>query len=385
MGFRCGIVGLPNVGKSTLFNALTRTAAAQAANYPFCTIEPNTGEVAVPDPRLEKLAAIGKSAEIVPTRITFVDIAGLVRGASKGEGLGNQFLANIREVDAIAHVVRCFEDPDVVHVEGHVDPIADIETVETELMIADLESLERRAAPLEKRAKSGDKDAAKSLEVMQMALDLLREGKPARLAWIDEEHKAAFKALNLLTSKRVLYICNVDEGSAARGNAYSQKVADMVAEQENHHGPRPKHATAAAGAWPKPPAVVVISAAIEAEIAQLPESEQSEFLETVGLEEPGLDRVIRAGYDLLDLVTFFTVGPKETHAWTVPKGTKAPQAAGAIHTDFERGFIRAQTIPYDDFVSLGGETGARDAGKARDEGKDYVVADGDVLLFKFNV
>jgi len=385
MGFRCGIVGLPNVGKSTLFNALTRTAAAQAANYPFCTIEPNTGEVAVPDPRLDRLAEIGKSAEIVPTRITFVDIAGLVRGASKGEGLGNQFLATIREVDAIAHVVRCFEDPDVIHVEGHIDPIADIETVETELMLADLESLERRAVPLEKRAKSGDKEAAKSVEIMQLALDLLREGKPARLAWIDEEHKPAFKALNLLTSKRVLYICNVDEASAAVGNAHSRKVEEMVAAEEKHHGPRPAHATSAAGAWPKPPAVVIISAAIEAEIAQLPASDQGEFLETVGLAEPGLDRLIRAGYALLGLVTFFTVGPKEARAWTVPTGTKAPQAAGAIHTDFERGFIRAQTIAYDDFVALGGETAARDSGKARDEGKDYVVADGDVLLFKFNV
>jgi ribosome-binding ATPase len=385
MGFRCGIVGLPNVGKSTLFNALTRTAAAQAANYPFCTIEPNTGEVAVPDARLDKLAAIGKSADIIPTRLTFVDIAGLVRGASKGEGLGNQFLATIREVDAIAHVVRCFEDADVIHVEGAIDPIADIETVETELMLADLESLERRAAPLEKRAKSGDKEAVRSLAVMQMALDLLREGKPARLAWIDDEHKVAFRALNLLTSKRVLYICNVDEASAATGNAHSRKVEAMMAEEEKHHAPRPLHATSAAGAWPKPPAVVVISAAIEAEIAQLPEGEQRDFLATVGLTEPGLDRLIRAGYDLLDLVTFFTVGPKEARAWTVPRGTKAPQAAGAIHTDFERGFIRAQTIAYDDFVALDGETGARDAGKARDEGKDYVVADGDVLLFKFNV
>ncbi len=385
MGFRCGIVGLPNVGKSTLFNALTRTAAAQAANYPFCTIEPNTGEIAVPDARLATLAELGKSAEIVPTRLTFVDIAGLVRGASKGEGLGNQFLANIREVEAIAHVVRCFEDPDVVHVEGHIDPIADIETVETELMLADLESLERRVVPLEKRARSGDKEAAKALEGMQLALDLLREGKPARLAWIDDEHKPAFKALNLLTSKRVLYVCNVDEASAATGNAYSRRVEEMVAEQEKHHGPRPQHATSATSAWPKPPAVVVISAAIEAEIAQLPVEEQREFLDSLGLHEPGLDRLIRAGYDLLELVTFFTVGPKEAHAWTVTRGTRAPQAAGAIHTDFERGFIRAQTIAYEDFAAYGGETGARDAGKASDEGKDYVVADGDVMLFKFNV
>jgi GTP-binding protein YchF len=385
MGFRCGIVGLPNVGKSTLFNALTRTAAAQAANYPFCTIEPNTGEVAVPDARLARLGEAANSPQIVPTRLTFVDIAGLVRGASKGEGLGNQFLANIREVDAIAHVLRCFEDPDVVHVEGRIDPIADAETVETELMLADLESLERRAVPLEKRARSGDKEAGKALEVMQLALDLLREGKPARLAWIDEEHKPAFKALNLLTSKRVLYICNVDEAAAATGNAYSRKVEAMVAEQERSHGPRPKHATSGADAWPKPPAVVVISAAIEAEIAVLPEAEQREFLEAVGLEEPGLNRLIRAGYQLLELVTFFTAGPKEARAWTVQRGTRAQQAAGVIHTDFERGFIRAQTIRFDDYVGLGGEAAARDAGKARDEGKDYVVQDGDVMLFKFNL
>lgn len=385
MGFRCGIVGLPNVGKSTLFNALTRTAAAQAANYPFCTIEPNTGEVAVPDPRLAKLAELGKSAEIVPTRLTFVDIAGLVRGASKGEGLGNQFLANIREVEAIAHVVRCFEDPDVVHVAGHIDPLADIETVETELMLADLDSLERRIGPIEKRAKSGDKEAQRALEPMQLAIDLLREGKPARLAWIDDDHKPAFRALNLLTSKRVLYICNVDEASAATGNKYSKLVEGMVAEQEHHHGARPAHATSPPGTWPHAPGVVVISAAIEAEVAQLAEEEQHEFLAELGLQEPGLDRLIRAGYALLDLVTFFTVGPKEAHAWTVPRGTKAPQAAGVIHTDFERGFIRAQTIAYDDFVAHGGEVGARDAGKAREEGKDYIVQDGDVMLFKFNV
>jgi GTP-binding protein YchF len=385
MGFRCGIVGLPNVGKSTLFNALTRTAAAQAANYPFCTIEPNTGEVAVPDPRLQKLAEITKPAAVVPTRLTFVDIAGLVRGASKGEGLGNQFLANIREVDAIAHVIRCFDDPDVVHVAGAIDPIADIETVETELMLADLESLERRVEPLEKRVRGGDKDSRHTLDLMQTALDFLREGKPARLAWIADADKSAFRALNLLTSKRMLYVCNVDEASAATGNAYSRKVEAMVAEQAAHHGPPPAHATGAKGAWPKPPGIVAISAAIEAEIAQLPEAEQREYLEAMGLKEPGLDRLIRAGYGLLDLVTFFTTGPKEAHAWTVTRGTKAPQAAGIIHTDFERGFIRAQTIAYEDFVRYDGEVGARDAGKARDEGKDYVVQDGDVMLFKFNV
>jgi hypothetical protein len=376
---------MPNVGKSTLFNALTKTAAAQAANYPFCTIEPNTGEVAVPDARLTKLAEIVKPAAVVPTRLTFVDIAGLVRGASKGEGLGNQFLANIREVDAIAHVVRCFEDPDVAHVEGAIDPVADIETVETELMLADLESLERRIEPLRKRATGKDKDALTQLPVMETALDFLREGKPARLAWVADADKAAFKALNLLTSKRVLYVCNVDEASAAAGNDYSKKVEAMVADEAKHHGPPPAHATGATGAWPKPPGVVVISAAIEAELAQLPEAESREYLEAIGLKEPGLDRLIRAGYELLDLVTFFTVGPKEAHAWTVTRGTTAPQAAGAIHTDFERGFIRAQTIAYEDFVRYGGEVGARDAGKARDEGKDYVVADGDVMLFKFNV
>jgi GTP-binding protein YchF len=385
MGFRCGIVGLPNVGKSTLFNALTRTAAAQAANYPFCTIEPNTGEVAVPDPRLRKIAELAKSASVVPTRLSFVDIAGLVRGASKGEGLGNQFLANIREVDAIAHVVRCFEDPDVTHVAGAIDPVSDIATIETELMLADLESLERRIEPLRKRATGKDKEALALLPVMQTALDLLREGKPARLAWVADADKAAFRTLNLMTSKRMLYVCNVDEASAATGNAFSRAVEAMVAEQAKEHGPLPEHATAKPGVWPKPPGVVVISAAIEAEIAQLPEAEQRDYLEAMGLAEPGLDRLIRAGYDLLDLVTFFTAGPKEARAWTVTRGTRAPQAAGVIHTDFEKGFIRAQTIEYADFVAFGGEVGAREAGKARDEGKDYVVQDGDVMLFKFNV
>ncbi len=385
MGFRCGIVGLPNVGKSTLFNALTRTAAAQAANYPFCTIEPNTGEVAVPDARLDELAALGKSASIVPTRLSFVDIAGLVRGASKGEGLGNQFLANIREVDAIAHVVRCFDDPDVTHVAGAIDPLADIEIIETELMLADLESLERRIEPLRKKATGKDREALALLPVMETALGLLQDGKPARLAWVADADKAALKALNLLTSKRMLYVCNVDEASAAAGNEYSAKVEAVIAEHAKHHEPPPAHATAAAGAQPKPPGVVVISAAIEAEIAQLPEAEQREYLEAMGLAEPGLDRMIRAGYDLLGLVTFFTVGPKETRAWTVTRGTRAPQAAGVIHTDFEKGFIRAQTIAYEDFVGNSGEIGAKEAGKARDEGKDYVVQDGDVMLFKFNV
>jgi len=365
MGLRCGIVGLPNVGKSTLFNALTRTAAAQAANYPFSTIEPNTGEVAVPDPRLDKIAAIARPAAVAPTRIGFVDIAGLVRGASKGEGLGNQFLGHIREVDAIVHVVRCFEGGDVTHVEGKVDPLADAETINTELMIADLASLERRVVPLRKRAQTGDKEAKAEVALMDAAIDLLSIGKPARLAVVPKGEEAAFAALNLLTAKPVLYVANVEEACAARGNAYSERLADL-AEAED------------AG-------FVVISAAIEAEVARLPEPEQGEYLAALGLSEPGLDRLIRAGYALLGLITFFTAGPKEARAWTVPEGTRAPQAAGVIHTDFERGFIRAQTIAYADFIRLGGEQAAKDAGKARDEGKDYVVRDGDVMLFKFNV
>ena len=364
MGFKCGIVGLPNVGKSTLFNALTETAAAQAANYPFCTIEPNVGEVAVPDPRLETLATLAKSATIVPTRLTFVDIAGLVRGASKGEGLGNQFLANIREVDAIAHVVRCFEDTDVTHVEGRIDPIADIETVETELMLADLDSLERRVDGLNKKAKGGDKEAKETLDLINRALALLREGKPARLTARKPEEEPAFHMLGLLTSLPVLYVCNVDEASAASGNAYARQVEARAA---------------AEGA-----AAIVISAKIEAEIAVLARDERNEYLAAVGLKEPGLDRLIRAGYALLHLVTFFTAGPKETRAWTVTRGTKAPQAAGVIHTDFERGFIRAETIAYHDYVAYGGEAGTRDAGKMRLEGKDYVVEDGDVMHFRFS-
>jgi len=367
MGFKCGIVGLPNVGKSTLFNALTRTAAAQAANYPFCTIEPNSGDVAVPDERLKKIAGIAKSKETIPTRISFVDIAGLVRGASKGEGLGNQFLANIREVDAIVHVLRCFEDDDITHVEGRIDPVADAETVETELMLADLESLDRRVLQFRKRAATKDKDAMTVLPMMEKALELLQEGKPVRvlLPGLAAEDLKILRGLNLLTSKPVLYVCNVSEAEAATGNAHSEAVARMAADQ---------------GA-----SAVVISAAIEAEIAQLPADEATEFMESLGLDEPGLDRLIRAGYELLELITFFTSGPKETRAWTVAKGSKAPQAAGVIHTDFERGFIRAQTIAYDDFVTLGGEVPARDAGKARDEGKEYLVQDGDVMLFKFNV
>jgi GTP-binding protein YchF len=363
MGFKCGIVGLPNVGKSTLFNALTETAAAQAANYPFCTIEPNVGEVAVSDPRLQELAKLAKSEQIVPTRLTFVDIAGLVRGASKGEGLGNQFLANIREVDAVAHVVRCFENGDITHVAGKIDPIADIETVETELMLADLESLERRVDGLEKKARGGDKEAKETLDLVNRALALLRDGRPARLVERKPEDERLFDQLGLLTSKPILYACNVDEGSAATGNAYSQQV-EARAKQEG------------AGC-------VVISAQIEAEIAVLPADERTEYLADLGLKEPGLDRLIRAGYDLLNLVTFFTAGPKEARAWTITRGTRGPQAAGVIHTDFERGFIRAETISYKDYVTLGGEAGARDAGKLRLEGKEYVVADGDVMHFRF--
>jgi len=363
MGFKCGIVGLPNVGKSTLFNALTETAAAQAANYPFCTIEPNVGEVAVPDSRLEILAKLAKSAEIIPTRLIFVDIAGLVRGASKGEGLGNQFLANIREVDAIAHVVRCFEDTDITHVEGRIDPIADIETVETELMLADLDSLERRVDGLSKKAKGGDKDAKEMVDLINRALALLRDGKPARLVERKPEEERAFHMLGLLTSIPVLYVCNVEESAAATGNDFSRQVEARAK---------------AEGA-----ATVVISAKIESEIAVLSRAERSDYLAAVGLEEAGLDRLIRAGYALLGLLTFFTVGPKETRAWTVTQGARAPQAAGAIHTDFEQGFIRAETIAYADFVAGGGEAGAREAGKMRLEGKDYLVQDGDIMHFRF--
>jgi GTP-binding protein YchF len=363
MGFKCGIVGLPNVGKSTLFNALTQTAAAQAANYPFCTIEPNVGDVAVPDPRLETLAAIASSKEIVPTRLTFVDIAGLVRGASKGEGLGNQFLANIRECDAIAHVVRCFEDGDVTHVEGRIDPISDIATIETELMLADLESLERRVVQMEKKAKGGDKETKELLDLAERSLAELREGRPARAAGVSREQHKAFQSLGLLSSKPVLYVCNVEEASADKGNAFADQVREVAAKE---------------GA-----VAVVVSAKIESEIAVLPLAEQKDYLEAVGLAEPGLNRVIRAGYALLHLVTFFTAGPKEAKAWTVEKGAKAPQAAGVIHTDFEKGFIRAETIAYDDYVAFKGEAGAREAGKFRLEGKDYAVQDGDVLHFRF--
>jgi len=363
MGFKMGIVGLPNVGKSTLFNALTQTAAAEAANYPFCTIEPNVGEVGVPDERLDTLARIAGSKEIIPTRLTFVDIAGLVRGASKGEGLGNKFLSHIREVDAVAYVLRCFEDGDVTHVENRIDPIADADTVETELMLADLESVEKRVAQIEKKAKSGDKDAKAQLAIMEKALALLREGKPARLAQITPEEMPIFRGLQLLTSKPVLYVCNVDEASAADGNAFSKSVEERAARE---------------GA-----ATVVISAKIESEFAGLAAEDRDAFLAEMGLSEPGLNRLIRAGYRLLDLVTYFTVGPKEARAWTITRGTKAPQAAGVIHTDFEKGFIRAETIAYDDYSTLNGETGAKEAGKMRLEGKEYIVQDGDVMHFRF--
>mgnify|MGYP003636436737 FL=1 len=366
MGFRCGIVGLPNVGKSTLFNALTETQAAQAANYPFCTIEPNVGQVAVPDERLDKIAAIAKSAKILPTQLAFVDIAGLVKGASQGEGLGNQFLGNIREVDAVVHVLRCFEDDDIQHVSNKIDPISDAEVVETELLLADLESLEKRVPAAAKRATSGDKEAKLMASVLGQALELLKEGKPARLTEPkDEEEARVFQQAQLLTAKPVLYVCNVAEEDAASGNALSELVfAKAKAEGAE---------------------AVVVSAAIEAELVTMPPEDRTEFLAELGLKESGLSRVIRAGYKLLGLQTFFTAGPKETRAWTFPTGAKAPQAAGEIHTDFERGFIRAETIAYDDYLALGGESGAREAGKLRQEGKEYLVQDGDVLLFKFNV
>lgn len=364
MGFKMGIVGLPNVGKSTLFNALTRTAAAQAANFPFCTIEPNVGEVAVPDARLDKLAGIAVSKSVIPARMTFVDIAGLVKGASKGEGLGNQFLANIREVDAIAHVLRCFEDGDVTHVEGRVDPVADAETIETELMLADIESIEKRLQNIVRKVRGGDKEAVQQERLMRAALAALEDGKPARVVDVDDDDEKAWRMLQLLTTKPVLYVCNVGEVEAAEGNAHAAAVGDMAASQGNSH--------------------VIISAQIEEEISQLEADEAQMFLDEMGLSEAGLDRLIRAGYGLLELETYFTVGPKEARAWTVPAGTSAPKAAGVIHGDFEKGFIRAETIAYDDYIALGGEGPAKEAGKMRAEGKSYTVKDGDILHFLFN-
>lgn len=365
MALKVAIVGLPNVGKSTLFNALTQTAAAQAANYPFCTIEPNTGDVAVPELRLPPLAKVAGSKEIIPARINFVDIAGLVRGASKGEGLGNQFLANIRDCDAVAFVARCFEDDDITHVEGRVDPISDLEIIETELMLADLESLEKRINNLDKRAKTGDKEAASTLRLVNLALEQLNNGRPARAAAISEDDEKAWRMLQLLTSKPALYVCNVEEGSADKGNSHS----DRVAERASRDGAK----------------AVVISAQIESEIALLDETERGEFLETLGLEEPGLNRLIREAYKLLGLQTYFTVGPKEARAWTIPVGATAPQAAGVIHTDFEKGFIKAEVVSFDDLTAAGSMAAAKAAGKVRIEGKDYVMADGDVVEFRFNV
>ena len=365
MGFKCGIVGLPNVGKSTLFNALTNTAQAAAANYPFCTIEPNVGQVPVPDPRLNKLAAIAGSKETIPTQLSFVDIAGLVRGASKGEGLGNQFLGNIREVDAIIHVLRCFENDDITHVEGVIDPIADAETVETELMLSDMESLEKRKAGLERRIRGQDKEAKAIMKMVNRCLSVLENGHPARkVAAADEEEQLLIDGLQLITTKSVLYVCNVNEDDTVDGNELTKKVEAKAA---------------AEGA-----VTVNICASLEEEIAQLDDpEEQKEFLADLGLGETGLGRVIRAGYDLLHLITYFTVGPKEARAWTITQETKAPQAAGVIHTDFEQGFIRAETTSYDDYVEFNGEAGVKDAGKMRLEGKEYIVADGDVMHFRF--
>ncbi len=364
MGFKCGIVGLPNVGKSTLFNALTKTIAAQAANYPFCTIDPNFGTVAVPDDRIQKLAQIVKSEKIIPTQIEIVDIAGLVRGASQGEGLGNKFLAHIREVDAIIHLLRCFEDGNITHVENSVSPLRDAEIIETELVLADLESVEKRIPGVEKKAKSGDKESLATLPLLKQLFQVLADGAPAR-SIVNEDNYKAIKNLNLITSKPILYVCNVNEEDAVDGNEYSKLIKNKA---DSEKAP-----------------MVIISAKIEEEISSLSEDDQKEFLQSTGLDESGLDKIIRAGYKILDLDTFFTVGPKEARAWTVKRGSAAPQAAGVIHTDFEKGFIRAETIAYEDFVKFSGEQGAKEAGRFRLEGKDYIIQDGDVMHFRFNV
>jgi len=365
MGFKCGIVGLPNIGKSTLFNALTETASAEAANYPFCTIEPNVGLVGVPDTRLDALAKIVSPDKILPTQIEFVDIAGLVKGASTGEGLGNQFLANIREVDAIAHVVRCFEDENITHVSGKIDPVSDIETIETELMLADLSTVDKMLAGTDKKVKSGDKEAKLQAGVLSRIKELLEAGKAPRNLEFTDEEAIYFKRLQLLSTKPVMYVCNVSEDDAAEGNALSEQVAKFAAEEGSE--------------------TVIVSAAIESELVGLDAEEKTAFLEDMGIEEPGLNRVIRAGYKLLGLITYFTAGVKEVRAWTVRSGSTAPQAAGVIHGDFERGFIRAETVAYDDYIAAGGENGAKDVGKLRQEGKEYIVHDGDVMHFKFNV
>ena len=365
MGFKCGIVGLPNVGKSTLFNALTQTASAQAENYPFCTIDPNIGEVAIPDTRLQKIAHIAHSKECIPARMNFVDIAGLVQGASKGEGLGNQFLSNIRETDAILYVLRCFENDNIIHVADRISPLDDLEIVETELMLADLESLEKRRPNLEKKAKRNDPEALKSLELSDLALNMLTQGKPARCINIPEEDQKPWKALHLLTTKPVLYVANIDEESMTKGNSYTEQIRQYARAENSQY--------------------IMISAKIEAELSVLSDTERMDFLQALGLQETGLNRLIKAGYSLLNLQNYFTAGPKEARAWTICKGISAPEAAGVIHTDFEKGFIRAETISYDDYIRYQGENGAREAGKVRIEGRDYIVQDGDVMHFRFNV